>query len=172
MRKSSAIQPIADGILPWTKSCFVCGEANPHGLRLQSRYEAGRVVLDYTTREADLGWRDTVHGGIACTVLDEVMTWAAIIALRKACVSAEMNVRWKKPISKGKRIRVIGDIEDARSRIVLTKGAILNEDGDELASASGKYMPMRADQFALCAEDFVRDPSSIDAADILMGGAE
>jgi hypothetical protein len=41
------IDPALNGTLPWTKSCFVCGEANRRGLRLRSRVENGVVVLTY-----------------------------------------------------------------------------------------------------------------------------
>ena len=56
------------GVLPWTKSCFVCGEQNPRGLHLRSRVEGELVIIDYTPRETDLGYRQIVHGGIAMTM--------------------------------------------------------------------------------------------------------
>ena len=73
---------IPTGTLPWTKSCFVCGQENPHGLHLKCRVDDGQVILEYTTQERDLGWRSIVHGGIVMTLMDEVMTWAAILAAR------------------------------------------------------------------------------------------
>ena len=96
------------GALPWTRSCFVCGQDNPHGLHLRSRIENGRVMLDYTPREADLGYKHIVHGGIAITLLDEVMTWASIVAARRICVAAELATRLKKPIHVGQTLRVEG----------------------------------------------------------------
>ena len=67
------------GTLPWTKTCFVCGEDNPNGLRLRSRVEGDRIVLSHVTRDSDLGYRHLVHGGISMTLLDEVMTSFAIL---------------------------------------------------------------------------------------------
>lgn len=151
---------IPSGTLPWTKSCFVCGESNPHGLRLRSRVEGDRVVLSYTTREADLGYRHLVHGGISMTLLDEVMTWAAILSFERSCVAAELTVRLKQPVSVNQCLRVEGWTAAAKSRLVLTAGRILDEAGYELATAEGKYVPMGSSEHALCVEDFVMSPDA------------
>ena len=151
---------LTSGILPWTKSCFVCGELNPHGLRLRSRVEGDRVALSYTTREADLGYRHLVHGGISMTLLDEVMTWAAILTFERSCVAAELTVRLKQPVSVNQSLRVEGWITSAKSRLVLASGRILDEDGRELATADGKYVPMGSSEHALCVEDFVISPDA------------
>lgn len=148
------------GTLPWTKSCFVCGEHNPHGLRLKSRVENGVVTLEYTTRESDLGWRSIVHGGIAMTLLDEVMTWAAIIASGKACVSAEITTRMRKPIRLNSRIRAEGTVKQQTSRILVTEAKLYIND-DVMCSASGKYMPMPESDLNSCAADFVENDESI-----------
>jgi uncharacterized protein (TIGR00369 family) len=149
------------GVLPWTRSCFVCGQDNPRGLRLRSRLENGIVVLEYTTRETDLGWRHLVHGGVSMTLLDEVMTWAAIIAARKACVAAEMTSRLVEPVAAGCLVRAEGWVTTARSRLVLTEGRLQGDAGKVLARASGKYVPMPAEQVTLCASDFVTSEGAI-----------
>lgn len=158
--------PVEDGTLPWTQSCFVCGESNPHGLRLRSRVEDGVVVLRYTTREADRGYLHIVHGGIGMTLLDEVMTWAAIVAAHRVCVAAELTVRLKLPVSVGEMLTVHGWVSEQRSRIVMTGGAIMNGDGNEVMSASGKYVPMPPDQVTLCSKDFVASSETIDISAI------
>lgn len=155
------------GTLPWTRSCFVCGQDNPYGLRLKSRVENDCVVLTYMPRERDLGWRQIIHGGISMTLLDEVMTWAAILAVRKACVAAEMSVRLKAAIGVGSNLRVEGRVVRATSRIVFTEGSIKNEQGEEMIVAAGKYMPMSEEQMSLCADDFVISSDSIHPDSIL-----
>ncbi len=157
------------GILPWTRSCFVCGQDNPHGLQLKSRVENGQVVLTYTPRERDLGWRRIVHGGISITLLDEVMTWAAILAARRACVAAEVNTRLKEPIRVGQTLRVTGWVTRATSRLILTEGQIQCEQNKILISATGKYVPMPGDQVSLCAEDFVISSDAIHPDNLLEG---
>jgi uncharacterized protein (TIGR00369 family) len=149
------------GTLPWTRSCFVCGQHNPRGFRLRSRVENGVVRLEYTTRETDLGYRHLVHGGVGMTLLDEVMTWAAILAARRACVAAEMTTRLLRPIAVGRRLRVEGRVTGGGLRLLMTEAAIRDESGETLATATGKYMPMRAAEATLCSEDFVAGPEAI-----------
>ena len=104
----------ASSALPRTRSCFVCGVENPHGLHTHSRVEGERVVIEYTARECDCGYRRLVHGGIAMTLLDEAMTWAAILAAGRMCVAAELTTRLRRPMTAGDRLR----IEDGRVTVV------------------------------------------------------
>jgi acyl-coenzyme A thioesterase PaaI-like protein len=155
------------GILPWTRSCFVCGQDNPHGLHLRSRVKKGRVILDYTPRATDLGYKHLVHGGIAITLLDEVMTWASIIAARRVCVAAELTTRLKKPIRVGQILRVEGWVTRRTSRLILTEGILFDSDGRALLTAEGKYMPMPKDQIELTEDDFVLSAETIRLGDLL-----
>lgn len=150
-----------EGTLPWTKTCFVCGEDNPHGLKGRSRVEGDRVVLTHVTRQADLGYRHLVHGGISMTLLDEVMTWAAILTFKRACVAAELTVRLQQPIQSGQSIRVEGWIVRAKSRLVETGGRIVDDRQTVLATAVGKYIPMPAGGLHMCLKDFVESPEAI-----------
>jgi uncharacterized protein (TIGR00369 family) len=153
--------PPTSGTLPWTRSCFVCGDSNPRGLRLRSRIEGDRVVIRYATQETDLGYRHIIHGGIAMTLLDEVMTWAAILSARAVCVAAEVTARLRKPIVAGQSIRVEGRMTERRYTLYLTEGRVLDGAGSVLATARGKYVPMPSDQLRLCVKDFVPSPESI-----------
>lgn len=158
-----------NGKLPWTRSCFVCGENNPHGLHSRSRIEDGRVVIDYTTREADRGYRHIMHGGLAVTLLDEVMTWAAISATGRVCVAAELNARLKQPIRVPEQLRVEGWTTRVTPRLILTEGRIIGPDGAERLAATGKYIPMPKDQIELTEKDFVPSPETIPPSEIVGG---
>lgn len=155
------------GNLPWTRSCFVCGQDNPRGFRLRSRLEDGRVVIDYRTQPTDVGYKHAVHGGICMTLLDEAMTWAAIVASGGVCVAAEMTARLKAPAEAGRKLRIEGWVTKHTRRLNLTEGRITDEDGTLVAEASGKYMPYDAPGEALQAEDFVKADGVIRPEDIL-----
>ncbi len=149
------------GLLPWTRSCFVCGQDNPRGLHAKSRIENGRVVLEYTARETDLGYKHIVHGGILMTLADEVMTWAAIAQTRQVCVAAEMTFRLRKPVRPGETLRAEGWCEQSNVRLARTRGRILNGAGEEVLRAEGKYMPMHSSDAQLAQKDFVSSPEAI-----------
>jgi acyl-coenzyme A thioesterase PaaI-like protein len=131
--------------------------------------EGGKIVLDHTTREADLGWKHIVHGGITMALLHEVMTWAAIVRIRGACVAAEMTARLKKPIAAGQRIRVEGEVTGGKGRLILAAGRVLSETGEELARATGKYAPMPEGRVRLSKDDFVSGPDGFRPEELFPG---
>ena len=156
-----------DGLLPWTKSCFVCGESNDRGLRLRSRLTNGRVILEYTTQKEDVGYKHIVHGGIAATLLDEVMTWAAIVASSKICVAAEMTTRLRKPLEVGVAVQAEAEVKKVTSRLILTEASIIDADQTVYITASGKYMPMPRESVELTEKDFVFHPDCLQWDDIV-----
>ncbi|MFO7870390.1 MAG: PaaI family thioesterase [Kiritimatiellia bacterium] len=159
------------GTLPWTHSCFVCGQDNPRGLRLKSRLEDGTVYMDYTPRREDLGYSNLIHGGITMALMDEVMTWAAIIRAQAPCVAAVFNCRLRRPVTVGMPITVEGRVQKSKARLVLTHGIVRKKDDSSvLATANGKYVPMKADDLRAVSKDFVEHPSAIALSRILPHG--
>ena len=148
--------------LPWTKACFVCGQDNPHGLRLRCRLEGSLAVLEHTTREADLGWKTFVH---------EVMAWAAMVAAKRPCVTAEMTARLRRPVTVGMRLRVEGEVAEAGSRILTTAGRIIDEGGRELASATGKFIPMSPEQAGPWMRDLIAGPDTLRPEELFSSSA-
>jgi len=175
-QKAGTHEPIPlgskDGTLPWTRSCFVCGEENPRGFRLRSRVEGNKVVISYTPVESDVGWRRIIHGGIGMTLMDEVMTWAAMLVAKGACVAAEMTSRLKRPIRVGDPLRVEGWVTKATSRLFITESHVVGARGDVLCEASGKYVPMASDELASCVEDFVASQEALDVAGFWSGAGK
>jgi len=146
--------------LPHTKSCFVCGEANALGLR--QRFETdGRVVRTrFTPRPEHAGFQGVVHGGILATLLDEIMVWACAVQARKFGFCAEMSLRFLRPTTPGAEVVVEAEmVQDRRGRIFEAKAEVRNAAGEVLASATGKYMPIRDADMAELQRDMVGDAS-------------
>lgn len=154
--------------LPWTRGCFVCGEENPRGLGARVRREGNLVVLDFHARAEHAGWSGIVHGGITTALLDEVMTWAAIVAARKGVVAAELVTRLKLPFAVGEKVRVEAELApDSRPRVLRTVGRLVALDGREIATATGKYMPVRDGSLTLDADEFIDPPGAPGLREIL-----
>lgn len=145
--------------LPRTRTCYVCGVENASGFKLRMRVEAGgEVAGDYIPPAEDNGYRGIVHGGIAMTLMDEVMTWAAILGTKRLCVAAEMTTRFRRPMPVGAAYRIAGRITRSTPRLVVAEASVTGPDGEPVATAEGKYMPMRAGSAADAAVDFIDPP--------------
>lgn len=126
------------------QNCFVCGEKNPVGLKLEFRENA----TSHET-EADVvfpaylqGWRDTVHGGLLATALDEVMVQAARTG-GIPCVTAEITVKYKQPAFTGIPYVLAGRTLESRGRIILAEGRICDASGQIFAQATAKLFRMK-----------------------------
>jgi uncharacterized protein (TIGR00369 family) len=120
--------------------CFACGSLNASGLQLDLHVEPGRSWTEFTLDSRFEGWEGVVHGGILCTILDEVMAWA-LVGEDNWGVTARMNVAFRRPVEVGRTVRAEGWITEARRRVVDTAARIVEADtGDELATATGVYV--------------------------------
>ena len=121
-------------------NCFACGTLNTHGLGLVLHVEHGRSWTDLTLERSFEGWEGIAHGGIICTILDEVMAWA-LVGADNWGVTARMNGVFRRPVPVGRPIHAEGSIATSRRRIVETTARL--EDaatGELLATATGTYV--------------------------------
>ncbi len=120
-------------------NCFVCGKENPAGLQLEfgPNPQNGEIEAGVVFPARLQGWRDTVHGGLLATVLDETMIKAAAAAGIKT-VTAEITVKYKKPARTGVPCRAAGKMLAERGRLVTAESRICAADGQVLATATGK----------------------------------
>lgn len=120
--------------------CFACGTLNVHGLRLVLHAGAGRCWTELELEERFQGWDGIAHGGIICTILDEVMAWA-LVEHDLWGLTARMSVDFRRPVPVGRRIRGEGWVLEARRRIVRAGGRLVDaEDGTVLAESEATYV--------------------------------
>lgn len=133
------------------KDCFVCGDQNRNGL--QARFfvqEDGSVATEYTADERFIGYAGVLHGGILASLLDEVMI-KAVLKDDILAVTANMEIKFKKPILVGQTIKLIGRITAHKGRIYKTEGtARVGE--VEVGSAVGTYVEAK-DELATILEN-------------------
>jgi uncharacterized protein (TIGR00369 family) len=124
-------------------SCFCCGRANERGLRLSISYpEKGRAETSVVVPEWFSGWRGVTHGGLLSMVLDEVMAHSCLALGEQgtSAVTAEMTVRFLKPVPTGSRLRAEGRVTETRGRIIRTEGRLVGDDGAAAAEASARFI--------------------------------
>ena len=79
------------------------------------------------------------HGGFLATILDEIMAHACV-GISQRAVTAEMTVRFQKTVEIGSRIRAVGKVQEARGRVLNTRGWIYDEEGTVAAEASARFI--------------------------------
>ena len=119
--------------------CFACGKHNPDGMQLPIQNRPGFVELDYVVPEKYQGWVGIIHGGIVATILDELCAWAGTNAGHNV-VTAELQVRWRKPLRTGRRIHGTGRVIDEKGRLLIAESRLTDETGAVIAEATGKMM--------------------------------
>lgn len=130
--------------LPHTHSCFVCGEANPLGLKLRFASDGQVVHTRFTPGIEHIGFKGVIHGGLLATVLDEIMVWACAVQTRRFAFCAEMSVRYLRSAKPEEELVVAGElVSNRRGKIFEAKARVANAAGEVLAEATGKYMPIK-----------------------------
>ena len=120
--------------------CFACGSLNEHGLHLELHVGADHCWTDLALPERFQGWDGIAHGGIVCTILDEVMAWS-LAATDNWGVTAKMAVTFKRPVALGVPIHGEGWITASRRRLHETAAQLTDAaTGEVLATATATYV--------------------------------
>ena len=122
--------------------CFACGTDNPIGLKLDFHKTGDEYVAEFVPLREHQGYPGVTHGGIVATLLDEAIArfaWAE----GGNTVTAEMNVRYRRPVPTGAKLRIVGRIDEPNARVVHGSGEILDAEGRVLADATAKLVRVR-----------------------------
>ncbi len=110
-----------------------------------SEIEDGRIVAQVEPTEAFFNPLGTVHGGLACTVLDTVLGCAAHSTLPAGSgyTSVDIQVRYLRAIlpSAG-TLTAIGTVRKRGSRVVFAEAVLQDAAGVEYATATSSLLVM------------------------------
>ena len=126
------------------RCCFICGVNNPIGLKTRpSRDEAaGRAWLSVVIPEEFQGWAGVAHGGIIAALLDEVCAYA-VMGVSKQIVTAELKIRYLKPVPVGREVTVAAEVRDLVRRSIAVE-ASLSCAGEILVRAEARMVVLKA----------------------------
>jgi len=119
-------------------NCFVCGNLNDYGLKVDFFYDKGIARAEYVAGEKFQGYKDILHGGIIFALLDEVMI-KAVIAKGILVVTAEIEVKFIKPVKIGEKLFLEGKITGEQKKIFKAEGKVSNSEGEIVATGKGKF---------------------------------
>jgi uncharacterized protein (TIGR00369 family) len=119
--------------------CFACGTANETGLRMKVVPWEGGCRAVFTPLRRHEGYSDHTHGGIIATLLDEAIVWAARFEGYDV-ITAELTVRYRKPVPIDQPVEVYGRVARTHGRLVFGESSITDAKGEVLARASAKLI--------------------------------
>ena len=126
--------------------CFACGALNEHGIHLDLHVDGDRCWTELALPDRFQGWDGIAHGGIICTILDEVMAWS-LAATDNWGLTARMSVDFKRPVRLGVPIRGEGWVTAVRRRLVDTAASLVDPaSGEVLATATATYVAADAER--------------------------
>jgi acyl-coenzyme A thioesterase PaaI-like protein len=140
--------------------CFGCSPTNACGLRMRF-FSDGQSVLAPLRVPAHLcGWDRLVHGGVLATILDEVMSWAAIRLRRRVILTKSMQVTFLRPAWVETPLLAQARVADTSSDEREVRMAA------ELRDAHGKPLSRAEGRLALFTPEAVRRLGIMDEASI------
>ena len=120
-------------------NCFVCGDKNISGLKADFYYDGEKAFTEIEALEQFEGYKGIYHGGVISSLLDEVMI-KAILAEDIYVVTAEMTVKYIRPVQVGEKLYFTGRMVKNRGKLYFTEGEVKDKNGELYASATGKYI--------------------------------
>jgi uncharacterized protein (TIGR00369 family) len=119
------------------RHCFVCGEKNPFGLQLKPKGKDGRGTITWIPDKRHQGFEGVVHGGLVSTLLDECMAYATM-SVGGFCATAEIAVKFIRPVRIGVPVRIEAWLVEQRGRILRLEASVIQE-GEEKAKGRGTF---------------------------------
>jgi acyl-coenzyme A thioesterase PaaI-like protein len=109
--------------------CFGCDPANASGLKVKlfADDEKGEVFTSIKTEDRLSGFPGVLHGGIQCTLIDEVAFWVMFDKLKKIGVTVKIEMEFLNTVKTSSPIEVRGKVDRIEGRDVFIDVSILNE---------------------------------------------
>jgi uncharacterized protein (TIGR00369 family) len=129
---------------PNSRNCFACGLENPFGLGLEF-YELGsdRLESHYTVPAHFEGYPGVVHGGIVASMLDEMVSRAAMIGQHNHfMMTAKLEIRYRKPVPTEERLHLLAQLIRPAGRVATATAQVVLPDGSVAAEAEATLAPM------------------------------
>ncbi len=131
--------------------CFVCGENNDFGLHAKFfETDAKELVALINPSDQHQGYPGRMHGGIAATILDEVIARSITVGKDEQLwgVTLELKTKFRKAVPLGEELKVVGRVTCETNRSFEGTGEIILPNGDIAVSAEGKYLKVNIEKLA------------------------
>lgn len=132
-----------------SRGCFGCGRENPLSLGLAPERDGGQVRARFTARPEHRGYAQALHGGLVCTLLDEICGLACSQRADEKCATVSIEVALRAPVRIGIEVVIEARCVARRGRALYSHGRVVEAaSGRELATARVKCVVLAAEQRA------------------------
>ena len=133
-----------------SKMCIICGVETNAGVGTSFyEMEDNSVIALFSFKEIHQSYPERTHGGMISAMLDETIGRAIwIIEPNTWGVTANLQVRFRKPVPYNVPLKAIGNIIENKSRIFKGVGRIETLEGDLLAEAEATYVKLPLSKIA------------------------
>jgi uncharacterized protein (TIGR00369 family) len=150
------------GFLPTYDGCYVCGQSHPRGLRARFMADVdGRVHIDFRPDDTQTGYEGVVHGGVISALMDELLGWTIVLQTGRMCFTAELTIRFLKPILVGHTYRAMARPGIERAKSWESHGDLQDQSGRVYAEAQGRYATLSAEQTAAVVARMTYQPGDL-----------
>jgi uncharacterized protein (TIGR00369 family) len=120
--------------------CFGCSPVNPSGLQMKFSANRDTVISSITIPDHLCGWSNIAHGGVLTTILDEIMSWAALHFLKRITMTRSMNIEFIKPVYIRSPLKAEGRVlEQTGKHEAVMEGILYNERGIACARSIANF---------------------------------
>jgi uncharacterized protein (TIGR00369 family) len=137
----------ATGVWADDQHCFVCGARNEQGLQLEFVPGDGTLSTIWVSQKRFQGYADVLHGGMISTILDEVMINLPWKVYGAPVTTAELTVRFRKPVPIGAELRFTASVVERGRRLWHLRSECRAADGTLYAEATAKAMTVSFQPF-------------------------
>lgn len=126
--------------LPSYKNGYVCGKDNPIGLKVNFFKDKDKIKADFTPESKHEGYVGIVHGGILFSIMDEIMSKAAMVIKGVMTLTVEINVKYRKKAKIGEKIIFNAEMTKDLGRMIVAEAQAYSENGTLLSEAKGRFI--------------------------------
>ncbi len=131
------------------KNCFACGSENHSGLNMTFATNGEQLRTQLVVAPQFRGWSKLVHGGVISTILDETMSWAAIILTKRFILTKKMTIEFLRPVYIDSPLCAIGYIKERNGeRTALVTGQLFDDQERLCATSQGEFVLFSKERFA------------------------
>ncbi len=120
--------------------CFGCSPVNPSGLQMKFSANSNTVFSTIVIPDHLCGWSNIAHGGVITTILDEIMSWAALHFLKRITMTKSMQIEFIKPVYIRSSLTAEGKVRNQTGKHdAVMEGILYDEKGDACARSIANF---------------------------------